>query len=852
MKKALSVILAALMLSSAFILSVPAAENAPKDGQVLYEEDFENGLPDDIRVIRGGEEKVTVEDGFLVLNAVGQEFVSVLLPEYLAEYDSCEITANVCMTEERDSARWCSIMFRVQNSDYPYYHMCVRKNSTLENGVEFAKRNNSNKWEVTHKSGAKAGLSATETTELKLRFYGSTVEEYLNGELVVTADSADGLTKGEMGLTANFCVLKVDSVKVTYIDESSIVSSPLAGSVELTNDTGVIGGFTLSEFAESKTDIENILKAEKKPQNVIMYVNEELQATAENGMVAYGDAIDCAEALNGEIMPTFYVYTVEAAEKLASALKSARINDCFIMSADGNAVTAARKAHPLCRGVLDMREALKGKTELTDKELIAIRDKTNLAGASIVMLPAECATDANVEYIIDRLVSVWVYGRISSVTDAYSIAAAGGHGAVTDNTAVMYDVFSSYMTGNKLLRTPLVVGHRGTVKYAPENTVEGSLLAYKNGADAIETDIYLTKDGEIVCIHDATTARTCGTNLNVEECTLAELKALTANNEWKSNKKYNEVKIPTLEEYFEHFKGEDVQLFIEIKSTKPAIIDKLVEQIVAHNIADQVSIITFHSNQLQRMKAAYPEISCGFLCSPLVSGSDGSSGAMNVLQTVQKLYSTYNPSYSGHSKAFIENANMRGTNVYPWTINDSNVFASYFAEGYNGLTTDDSKLAFDYAKNLSSSAYAFEVPVGGSHAVTASLETYGRKTSDVSADVRVILLDGADGVTVSEGNVLTFAKEGTYTYALEYEYDVNGKSTYTIHTMPVTVTVAAPAADTQGEATLPEASGTDGQTTDGSSAPAQNNNTLIIILAVIGAVAIAAVIVVIVAKKNKK
>ena len=56
---------------------------------------------------------------------------------------------------------------------------------------------------------------------------------------------------------------------------------------------------------------------------------------------------------------------------------------------------------------------------------------------------------------------------------------------------------------------PLVVAHRGASFHAPENTLPAFKLAWEQGADAIEADFLLTKDGHIVCIHDRTTKRFC-------------------------------------------------------------------------------------------------------------------------------------------------------------------------------------------------------------------------------------------------------------------------------------------------------------------------------------------------------
>ena len=66
---------------------------------------------------------------------------------------------------------------------------------------------------------------------------------------------------------------------------------------------------------------------------------------------------------------------------------------------------------------------------------------------------------------------------------------------------------------------PLIVAHRGASRDAPSNTIPAFQLAWKQGADAIEGDFHLSKDGEIVCFHDADTKRVAGTQLVVRQST---------------------------------------------------------------------------------------------------------------------------------------------------------------------------------------------------------------------------------------------------------------------------------------------------------------------------------------------
>ncbi len=98
--------------------------------------------------------------------------------------------------------------------------------------------------------------------------------------------------------------------------------------------------------------------------------------------------------------------------------------------------------------------------------------------------------------------------------------------------------------------SPLVVAHRGASHDAPENTLPAFRLAWEQGADAIEGDFFLTKDGHIVCTHDRMTGRLNPgkVKLQVADSTLAELQALDVGS-WKGETWRGE-RMPTLAEVF--------------------------------------------------------------------------------------------------------------------------------------------------------------------------------------------------------------------------------------------------------------------------------------------------------------
>ena len=90
-----------------------------------------------------------------------------------------------------------------------------------------------------------------------------------------------------------------------------------------------------------------------------------------------------------------------------------------------------------------------------------------------------------------------------------------------------------------------IIAHRGASHLAPENTLASVELAWKRGADAVEIDIWLTKDGRIVAIHDEDTERTTGRKWVIADHTLAELRRLDAGS-WK-DESYAGEPIPILE-----------------------------------------------------------------------------------------------------------------------------------------------------------------------------------------------------------------------------------------------------------------------------------------------------------------
>ena len=158
-----------------------------------------------------------------------------------------------------------------------------------------------------------------------------------------------------------------------------------------------------------------------------------------------------------------------------------------------------------------------------------------------------------------------------------------------------------------------VYAHRGASAYAPENTLPAFRLAEEQGADGIELDVHLTKDGELVVIHDEKLDRTTnGTGL-VKDYTLAELKTFCADNGMTG---YEEVRIPTLREVLEQVKPGNMLVNIELKTGilwYEGIEKKTLDLVAELGMQDRIIYSSFNHYSIAEVRRLAPDAQTAYL-----------------------------------------------------------------------------------------------------------------------------------------------------------------------------------------------------------------------------------------------
>ncbi|NLC83934.1 MAG: glycerophosphodiester phosphodiesterase, partial [Ruminococcaceae bacterium] len=163
--------------------------------------------------------------------------------------------------------------------------------------------------------------------------------------------------------------------------------------------------------------------------------------------------------------------------------------------------------------------------------------------------------------------------------------------------------------------TTKIWAHRGASLKAPENSLPAFALAVELGADGIELDVQLSKDGVPVVFHDFELARLTGVNAWLRDLTLPELKKLNLNQQERFPE-LGFVEIPTLAEVFELLLQTKLKINIEIKSGQvvyPLIEEKVLALAADYDLNERVWYSSFNHYSLVQLRQFQPEAHCGIL-----------------------------------------------------------------------------------------------------------------------------------------------------------------------------------------------------------------------------------------------
>ncbi|KYC95120.1 glycerophosphodiester phosphodiesterase [Heyndrickxia sporothermodurans] len=242
-----------------------------------------------------------------------------------------------------------------------------------------------------------------------------------------------------------------------------------------------------------------------------------------------------------------------------------------------------------------------------------------------------------------------------------------------------------------------IFAHRGSAGTHPENTMESFIAAEKSGAEGLELDVHLSKDGEIVVIHDETVDRTTNGKGFVHQLTVAELKELNASYKFKTFQSFiRSPKIPTLKEVFEWMRGNNLLCNIEMKNGKimyPLLEEKVIQLIRDYRYEERIIISSFNHYSLVRCYQLAPELETA----PLYS--DGLYMPWIYAKAIHS--KGLHPNFKAAPNMIIQEAMANGIAVRPYTVNKESDMERLIAIQCSAIITDYPEKAFKIRKKLS-------------------------------------------------------------------------------------------------------------------------------------------------------
>jgi len=234
-----------------------------------------------------------------------------------------------------------------------------------------------------------------------------------------------------------------------------------------------------------------------------------------------------------------------------------------------------------------------------------------------------------------------------------------------------------------------IYAHRGASRIAPENTMQAFKLAQKIGADGIETDVQLTKDGVPVLIHDESLKRTTNGSGFVYQYTYEQLKNLDAGS-WFSSKFQDET-IPTLETFLRWIQNTSLSLNLELKNNVveyPEIESIVQDQLSQFNMETRTVISSFNAESVRRYHDLFPEAQTALLLSKRVK---------DPLARVRETgANSLHAKYSTVTKRFVKTCHDNGIPIRIYTVNRPSRITRCYKLKCDAIFTDVPHSAIEY------------------------------------------------------------------------------------------------------------------------------------------------------------
>jgi glycerophosphoryl diester phosphodiesterase len=239
----------------------------------------------------------------------------------------------------------------------------------------------------------------------------------------------------------------------------------------------------------------------------------------------------------------------------------------------------------------------------------------------------------------------------------------------------------------------IVYAHRGAAAERPENTLPAFRRALELGADALETDVHLTADGEIILAHDEDGQRVAGVGRQLRGSTLREIQSWDAGHVFVDARGERPFlgqgyRIPSLEELLVELPG--ARLNVDLKTEEPALIERFIAVVRRHRAEERVLAASFFRSTLVRLRGSGYRGDTSLAKSEFVRCWLVPGWLQRELPPGRRAQiPTHSGGFRFAKPRLLNKLHRLGLRVDFWTINDPSVARSLVELGADGIMTDD-------------------------------------------------------------------------------------------------------------------------------------------------------------------
>lgn len=677
------------VLSVLLLTSIPG-KAAGTDYSIDFTQSREGDqLPEGWSVYKGS---ASMKNGYLEM----EKGTILCLPENMTN-SNFTYEADFTITEAENNSRWFSLMYRLRGSGSdpaPYMNMCIRQDATAGNGVEVAYRTSDYAWNVVKTASYDSFIEESKIYTAQAIVNGNKVMESINSKPVILYDSVTSGESGKFALQTDGCKARVYGLRLKETQPLPDTIPSQADKIKEVYEpnTGIVAPPTVVLQMDEQADMARL--SDNKPPQAALF-DLVMQMGAPKIQLEAETLIDLEQAFvacGKRVLPAFTVDNIEEARALVQYVRLNSEFDLMAVSESSEVLQYIYEEEPSAIRTVKKFQALE------NDQLISTT--THTSKASIAMVP-KSINRASVEYLQSRFLSVWVMDD-ASTDEAITKGALdnGANGVVLKDEETAYQLYELVDRKNVYCRKTPFIGHRGYPKVAPENTVESLREAGLAGAEAVECDVYITSDQQLIVNHNGDIkgyTTSFFAKGSVESMTLSELKKFTL----KQTGKYSNCKFATLDELFDTMVNEfpEMVLVIEIKTSKPEVAQMIKNLAEKKGVDDRIVVISFNANQISTMGKAMPGIGLGYLSSH--SGNSTNEAVYQVMKSVGKLGSAFDPNYGNVNKEQMYALRHRGIATNVWTVDGETNIAAQINNGAFSITTDDSNIREKYDEAFS-------------------------------------------------------------------------------------------------------------------------------------------------------